>query len=209
MMSSRSCFAMPTLASPPSTWPTTAFGFADGPAEDLYGIFVNRVHRERPPELLEEIRGWDYSKPAYLDALKHLTDLKEEGKIKTLALTNFDTEWLHTILENGIQIVSNQMVDAWGRWTLFQTLLQTLKKVASKHGVSIPTVAVRYILNQPSVGGSMVGVRLGPSEHIQDPNAIFSLALDEEDMNCISEVSRKGKNLLEVIGDCGDEYRST
>lgn len=55
----------------------------------------------------------------------------------------------------------------------------------------------------------MVGVRLGPSEHIQDPNAIFSLALDEEDMNCISEVSRKGKNLLEVIGDCGDKYRST
>lgn len=32
----------------------------------------------------------------------------------------------------------------------------------------------------------MVGVRLGPSEHIQDTNAIFSLALDEEDMNCIS-----------------------
>ncbi|CAL9782367.1 unnamed protein product, partial [Musa acuminata subsp. burmannicoides] len=52
---------------------------------------------------------WDYSKPAYLDALKHLTDLKEEGKIKTLALTNFDTEWFHTILENGIQIVSNQV----------------------------------------------------------------------------------------------------
>ncbi|THU56395.1 hypothetical protein C4D60_Mb11t16810 [Musa balbisiana] len=231
-------FAMPTPASSPSTWPTTAFGLADGPAEDLYGIFDNRVCRERPPELLEEIRGltkwvprpvkmtssyvrenintslkrmhvtcldmlqfhwhflvplsprpflkWDYSKPAYLEALKHLTDLKEEGKIKTLALTNFDTEWLHTILENGIQIVSNQMVDAWGEWTLFQTLLQTLKKVASKHGVSIPTVAVRYILNQPSVGGSMVGVRLGPSEHIQDTNAIFSLALDEEDMNCIS-----------------------
>ncbi|RRT76560.1 hypothetical protein B296_00029869 [Ensete ventricosum] len=28
-----------------------------GPAEDLYGIFVNVVRRERPPELLEEIRG--------------------------------------------------------------------------------------------------------------------------------------------------------
>jgi hypothetical protein len=40
------------------------------------------------------------------------------------------------------------MVDAWGGWSLFQTLLQTLKKVASKHMVSIPTVAVRYILDQ-------------------------------------------------------------
>ncbi|URD83808.1 Uso1 / p115 like vesicle tethering protein, head region [Musa troglodytarum] len=80
MMSSRPCFGMPTLASPPSTWLTTAFGLADGPAEDLYGIFVDRVRRERPPELREEIRGWDYSKPVYLDALKHLTDLKEEGE---------------------------------------------------------------------------------------------------------------------------------
>lgn len=41
-----------------------------------------------------------------------------------------------------------QMVDAWGGWSLFQVLLQTLKRVAIKHGVSIPTVAVRYILDQ-------------------------------------------------------------
>ena len=53
----------------------------------------------------------------------------------------------------------------------------------------------------------MIGVRLGLSEHIQDSNAIFSLALDEEDVNSIQEVSRKGKDLLRVIGDCGDEYR--
>ncbi|EEF33305.1 flagellar radial spoke protein 5 isoform X2 [Ricinus communis] len=290
----------------------STFDMADhyGPAEDLYGIFINRVRRERPPEFLEQIRGltkwvpppvkmtssyvresinvsrkrmdvssldmlqfhwWDYSNPGYLDALKHLTDLKEEGKIKTVALTNFDTERLQIIVENEIPIVSNQvqhsivdmrpqqkmaelcqltgvklitygtvmggllsekfldtnlaipfagpplntpslqkykrMVDAWGGWGQFQVLLRTLKKIASKHGVSIPTVAVKYILDQPAVAGSMIGVRLGLSEHINDANAIFSLVLDEEDVNSIQEVSRKGKDLLKVIGDCGDEYR--
>ena len=50
-------------------------------------------------------------------------------------------------------------------------------------------------------------VRLGLSEHINDANAVFSLVLDEEDMNSIQEVSKKGKDLLKVIGDCGDEYR--
>jgi hypothetical protein len=44
-----------------------------------------------------------------------------------------------------------QMVDAWGGWSLFQELLRTLKKVASKHGTSIATVAVRYILDQVSL----------------------------------------------------------
>lgn len=60
---------------------------------------------------------------------------------------------------------------------------------------------------QPAVAGSMIGVRLGLSEHIKDSNAIFSLSLDEEDVNSIKEVSQKGKDLLRVIGDCGDEYR--
>ncbi|XP_048139766.1 flagellar radial spoke protein 5 isoform X3 [Rhodamnia argentea] len=229
------------------------FDMADhyGPAEDLYGIFINRVRRERPPEFVDKIRGltkwvpppvkmtsgfvreaidvsrkrmdvasldmlqfhwWDYSNPGYLDALKHLTDLKEEGKIKTVALTNFDTERLEIILDHEIPVVSNQvqhsiidmrpqqkmaelcqlagvklitygtvmggllsekfldtnlsipfagpplntpslqkykrMVDAWGGWSQFQAVLQTLKKVASKHGVKIPTVAVKYILDQ-------------------------------------------------------------
>ncbi|KAL7115976.1 hypothetical protein ACP275_04G214700 [Erythranthe tilingii] len=288
------------------------FDLADiyGPAEDLYGIFINKVRRERPPEYLENVRGltkwvpppvkmtssfvrdsinvslkrmdvpaldmlqfhwWDYANTGYLDALKHLTDLKEEGKIKTVALTNFDTVRLEKILENGIPVVSNQvqhsivdmrpqqrmaklcqltgvklitygtvmggllsekfvdtnltipfagpplntpslqkykrMVDAWGGWSLFQVLLQTLKKVASKHGVSIPTVAVRYVLDQQGVAGSMIGVRLGLSDHIKDANAIFSLVLDVEDVSSILEVTQKGKDLMKIIGDCGDEYR--
>lgn len=60
---------------------------------------------------------------------------------------------------------------------------------------------------QPAVAGSMIGVRLGLAEHIQDSNAIFSLSLDDEDVNSIQEISGKGKDLVRVIGDCGDEYR--
>lgn len=40
------------------------------------------------------------------------------------------------------------MIDAWGGWSLFQALLRILKTVATKHGVSISTVAVKYILDQ-------------------------------------------------------------
>ena len=40
------------------------------------------------------------------------------------------------------------MVDAWGGWSLFQEMLRTLKKISLKHDVSIPAVAVKYVLNQ-------------------------------------------------------------
>ena len=55
----------------------------------------------------------------------------------------------------------SQMVDAWGGWSQFQVLLQTLKRIASKHGVSIPTVAVKYILDQVHFQSTcyMVGVQ--------------------------------------------------
>jgi aryl-alcohol dehydrogenase-like predicted oxidoreductase/peroxiredoxin len=58
---------------------------------------------------LLQFHWWDYRNTNYLDALKHMTDLQQEGKIKHLALTNFDTEHLKIILDNGINIVSNQV----------------------------------------------------------------------------------------------------
>jgi aryl-alcohol dehydrogenase-like predicted oxidoreductase len=58
---------------------------------------------------LLQFHWWDYDDPGYLDALEHLADLQSEGKIRHLALTNFDTEHLKIIADHGIRIVSNQV----------------------------------------------------------------------------------------------------
>ena len=58
---------------------------------------------------LLQFHWWDYGDRRYLDALKHLADLREEGKIRHLALTNFDTERLGIITGARIEIVSNQV----------------------------------------------------------------------------------------------------
>jgi aryl-alcohol dehydrogenase-like predicted oxidoreductase len=217
---------------------------------------------------LIQFHWWEYQDKNYLDALKYMAELQTEGKIKHLALTNFDTEHLQIITESGIKIVSNQvqfslvdrrpemnmikfcqqhdiklftygtvcggllsekylgkpeprgfdlstvslrkyknMVDAWGGWRLFQELLTTLKKIADKHQVSIANIAVRYILEQPTVGGVIIGARLGISEHLANNAQVFSFTLDTEDINLINAVSNQSKNLYQLIGDCGDEYR--
>ena len=97
------------------------------------------------------------------------------------------------------------MIDVWGGWSLFQELLSVMHKVAKKHDASIANVAVRYILDKPSVGAVIIGTRLGISKHIEDN--LRTLKLDEEDVSTIRNVASKGNNLYKVIGDCGDEYR--
>jgi aryl-alcohol dehydrogenase-like predicted oxidoreductase len=58
---------------------------------------------------LMQFHWWEYRDKNYLDALKYMAELQAEGKIKHLALTNFDTEHLQIITEAGIKIVSNQV----------------------------------------------------------------------------------------------------
>lgn len=217
---------------------------------------------------LMQFHWWEYRDENYLDALKYMAELRDEGKIKHLALTNFDTEHLKIITEAGIKVVSNQvqfslidcrpevnmsqfctdhdiklftygtlcggllsekylgqpeprggalstaslrkyknMVDAWGGWSLFQELLSVLQQIATKHGVSLSNVAVRYILDKPAVAAVIVGARLSLSEHRSDNAKVFDFSLDTEDYDQITAVLGKSRNLYLLIGDCGDEYR--
>jgi len=215
-----------------------------------------------------QFHWWDYNDTNYLEALHHLSTLCDEGKIGHLALTNFDTERLEIIVEQGFKIVSNQvqfsildqrpenkmipfcqkhgimllsygtllggffsekylskteptradldtlslqkyknMIDSWGGWSLFQDLLLVLAQIAKKHNVSISNVATRFILDQPSVAGVIIGARLGVCEHKSDNDKVFGFSLDEEDNEKIESVTKNSINLLEAIGDCGSEYR--
>lgn len=229
-------------------------------------ISLRRMHVDTLDLL--QFHWWDYADPSYLDALTYLAQLRDEGKIRHLGLTNFDTEHLRVIVEHGIPIVSNQvqyslidrrpevamsafcqahgiqlltygtvcggllsetylgqpepragalntyslrkykqMIDAWGGWGLFQELLTTLKQLADTHHASIANLAVRYILDCPAVGGVIIGVRLGVSDHRADNARAFEVTLDPADHRHLEAVLGKSHDLYRGIGDCGDEYR--
>ena len=197
-----------------------------------------------------------------------MSQLRDEGKIRHIGLTNFDTDRLKLIIDNGIRVVSNQvqfslidrrpevhmipfcrrrnirlltygtlcggllsekylgqpepkgsalntasllkykqMVDEWGGWGLFQELLSALKQIAAQHGVSIANVAVRFILDRPTVAGVIIGARLGVTDHREDNARVFNFALDTEDHERIQAILSRSSDLYELIGDCGNEYR--
>lgn len=100
-------------------------------------------------------------------------------------------------------------IQLWGGWDKFQSLLRTLHIIAQKHSVTIANVATKWVLQQPQVGGVILGVRLGYSEHLKSNAKTFSFTLDTEDMEAIQYARRQAgtKDLMDVLGDCGGEYR--
>jgi aryl-alcohol dehydrogenase-like predicted oxidoreductase/enamine deaminase RidA (YjgF/YER057c/UK114 family) len=214
---------------------------------------------------LLQFHAWNYPDPSWLDCLYWLQELKEEGLIRHLGLTNFDTVHLNIVVNSGIDVVSNQvcfslldqraatgmlktcawhdvkllafgtvaggfLTDRWldkhepnwdkletwsemkygrfvreaGGWEKLQGLAHVVRRVADREGVSMANVACRAILEQPAVGGVIIGARLGKAEHIEDNLRLFEFELDDQSQ---AEIAEALDSLTPIPGDCGDEYR--
>jgi aryl-alcohol dehydrogenase-like predicted oxidoreductase/enamine deaminase RidA (YjgF/YER057c/UK114 family) len=240
-----------------------------GPAgrEDVRSAVQTALDRLRSDRIdLLQFHSWNYADPSYLDTLGYLQELKAEGLIRHLGMTNTDTVHLAMILHSGFEVVSNQVcfslldqrarangmldlcerhgvtvlafgtlaggflterwlaqpepdwdaLETWsqmkygrfireaGGWAALQDLLAVVHRVAQRHDVSMANVAGRYILDQPAVGGIIVGARLGISEHCDDNLKLFQFALSEADHGAIDQAVAR---LSKIPGDCGDEYR--
>ncbi len=88
--------------------------------------------------------------------------------------------------ENRSLIKYRLIIDEFGGWDLFQTLLKTVKAIADKHRVSISAVAARYVLDQPQVGAVIIGARY--AHHLPQTLAIFDLSLDPDDQAALEAI---------------------
>jgi len=102
------------------------------------------------------------------------------------------------------QMKYKRFIDVAGGWKPFQQLLDVLNEIAQKHEVSLSNIATKYILEQPAVGGIIIGARLGKSKHIEDNLRLFDFELDESSQN---QIKKALSRFLPIPGDCGDEYR--
>lgn len=82
---------------------------------------------------LLQFHWWDYSDSSYLDAMNNLSKLQNEGKIKHIGLTNFDTERVKIMKEHGHNIVSNQVQYS----ILDQRPDKFMASFFAKHGIKI------------------------------------------------------------------------
>jgi len=132
---------------------------------------------------------------------KELIKLCSEHSIKllcygTVAGGFLSEQWLNIQepqppFENRSLVKYKLMIDEFGGWDLFQSLLQTLKAIADKHKVSITNVASRYILERPQVGGVIIGAR--NASHLSENISVFDFQLDNQDYQAIQQVISKRK----------------
>jgi aryl-alcohol dehydrogenase-like predicted oxidoreductase/enamine deaminase RidA (YjgF/YER057c/UK114 family) len=144
-----------------------------------------------------------------------MTRLCEEQGVRILAFGTlaggFLTErWLDrpepaaNELETWSQMKYKRFIDTAGGWVAFQELLQAIRQIADKHGVSMGKVASRFVLEQAAVGAVIVGARLGESEHIEDNRAMLDFTPDAAEWEMLGAALSE---LAPIPGDCGDEYR--
>ena len=71
---------------------------------------IDRSLKRQKRDILDlvQFHWWDYNVPGYLETAGDLLKLKEKGKIRNIAVTNFDTKHLSEIVDAGVPIVSCQ-----------------------------------------------------------------------------------------------------
>ena len=164
---------------------------------------INIVSNQVCFSLLDQRAGKEMSELC----LKHNVKLLAFG---TLAGGFLTERWLKKADPgiNGLKTWSEQKywryIREIGGWEKFQNLLNVISKIAKRKNISMGNIACRYILDQPAVGGVIVGARLGESDHIQDNVRLFEFSLDKRSKSDLREALEK---LSIIPGDCGDEYR--
>ncbi|MEM9304304.1 MAG: aldo/keto reductase [Pseudomonadota bacterium] len=92
---------------------------------------LERLQTERLDLL--QFHAWHYPDPSWLDALFHLDELREEGLIGALGVTNFDAAHLRIAVASGIPIVSNQLSYS----LIDQRAAGAMTEVCERYGVKL------------------------------------------------------------------------
>jgi aryl-alcohol dehydrogenase-like predicted oxidoreductase/enamine deaminase RidA (YjgF/YER057c/UK114 family) len=98
---------------------------------EAVGLALGRM-KQQSIDLLQ-FHAWYYPDPSWLDGLMYLNELRVEGLIKHIGVTNFDSAHLNIALASGIPIVSNQICHS----VIDQRAMGEMSKVCEKHGVKI------------------------------------------------------------------------
>jgi aryl-alcohol dehydrogenase-like predicted oxidoreductase len=101
-------------------------------------------------------------------------------------------------LENRSLVKYHLIIQEFGGWARFQSLLGEMDRIARRHHTTIGAIAVRWTLDQPGVAGVIVGAR--HAGHLAHTVAATRVMLDDDDRAAIARVQAGAP------GPAGDVY---
>lgn len=93
-------------------------------------------------------------------------------------------------LSNRSLVKYRLMIDEFGGWDRFQELLHALQRIASRHGVTVANVALRWTLQRDGVTAAIVGAF--DAGHLEDNLKVFGFELDDEDLGHLETFANAG-----------------
>ena len=82
---------------------------------------------------LVQFHWWDYTVPGWLEAAGHLDRLRQQGKIRHLGLTNFDTPHVQALCDAGLPIAAHQVQCS----LLDRRALGAMASLCQAHGIRL------------------------------------------------------------------------
>jgi len=144
---------------------------------------VDRLH-------LVQFHWWDYSKGDYIAAATMLDELRKEGLIEHIGLTNFDVPHTQALLDAGIPIVSNQIQFSLLDPRPFNGMLA----FAKKNDIALFCYGV--------LAGGLLGNAAPLREETNRSHIKYSLVIDE-----VGEAYYE--KLLAHLAELADNYKTT
>ena len=100
--------------------------------------------------------------------------------------------------ENRSLVKYKLIIDEYGSWDDFQSLLEAVDRVAKRHSVPMAAAAARYILDKPQVAAAIIGAK--EARHVGDNQDICAFRLDDEDTALLDDAFRRSS------GPAGDTF---
>ncbi len=101
-------------------------------------------------------------------------------------------------LDNRSLVKYRLIVEEFGGWKLYQSLLRELDRIAGIRGATMASVATRWVLGRPGVGSVIVGAR--DDRHLEENRALGSLRLTPDDLEALNSL------LAQSRGPAGDTF---
>lgn len=82
---------------------------------------------------LVQLHWWDYDVPGWLDAALWLEELRREGLVRHVGLTNFDVPRVSAIVDAGVRVASHQVQDS----VVDRRPEGAMKELCARHGIGL------------------------------------------------------------------------